>query len=97
MKIALMCAEKDPLDCHRTILVARELVGLGKDVDHILATGEIETHQAVMRRLYGRLGLSEEDLFRGPEDLDDEAYSMQEQKIAYVDEERATETQEGQK
>lgn len=96
MNIALMCAEKDPLDCHRAILVARELVGLGKEVAHILATGETETHGAAMKRLYERLGLSEGDLFRGSEDLDDEAYSMQEQKIAYVDEEHTPEKQGGQ-
>jgi len=32
MHVALMCAEKDPLNCHRTILVARELVDCGIDV-----------------------------------------------------------------
>ena len=31
MSIALMCAEKDPLECHRTILVARELVSSGSE------------------------------------------------------------------
>ena len=28
-RIAIMCAEREPLDCHRTILVSRELVRAG--------------------------------------------------------------------
>src|SRR5262249_40063791 len=35
--IALMCAEKEPLDCHRTLLVSRALVERGLVVRHILA------------------------------------------------------------
>ena len=53
MRIALMCAEKDPLQCHRTILVSRHLVEQGVDVLHILADGGIESHADVMRRLRG--------------------------------------------
>ncbi|MDG7000357.1 MAG: DUF488 domain-containing protein, partial [Nitrososphaerota archaeon] len=34
-RIALMCAEKDPLDCHRTILISRCLEELGVNVQHI--------------------------------------------------------------
>lgn len=90
MRVALMCAEKEPLDCHRTILVARELVRLGRDVDHILADGALEPHPAAMQRLRERLGLPQRDLLRTPEELDDEAYAAQERKIAYVSsEERA--------
>lgn len=36
--ICLMCAEKDPINCHRTILIARNLDKKGFDVKHILAT-----------------------------------------------------------
>lgn len=102
MNIALMCAEKDPIDCHRAILVARELVEQGKDVDHILATGEIETHQALERRLLEDRGLSGKTLpgwREGPEELEelkDKAYSMQEGKIAYVDKERSLGARENQ-
>ena len=92
MSIALMCAEKDPLDCHRTILVTRELVGLGKKVNHILADGELETHQEAMNRLCKQLGI-EEDLLRPPEELEDDAYTAQEEKIAYISVEHAQDTQ----
>ena len=40
-RIALTCAEKEPLDCHRTLLVAWELAALGVSVAHVLAGGEL--------------------------------------------------------
>ncbi len=40
--VALMCAEREPLDCHRTLLVARELEAIGMPVAHILADGCVE-------------------------------------------------------
>ena len=83
MSIALMCAEKDPLDCHRTILIARELVSMGKKVTHILADGELETHTAAIDRLCKQLGI-EEDLLRAPGEIEDDAYTAQEEKIAYA-------------
>ena len=49
-RIALMCAEKDPLDCHRTILVSRALVDRGIAVEHILSDGQSEAHNDAMIR-----------------------------------------------
>lgn len=82
-KIALMCAEKDPLDCHRTILVTRELVKLGRNVKHILADGSLETHSHAMSRLLDQLGLSGQDMFRSVEETISEAYEKQADRIAY--------------
>ena len=86
-RIALMCAEKDPLDCHRTILVARELVASGVDVTHILDNGSLEPHDETMKRLSEQLQLPLQDLFLTPKELEDRAYAAQEQRIAYVEEE----------
>ena len=83
MRIALMCAERDPLNCHRTILVARELVALGSKVNHILADGEIETHEAAMNRLCKQLNIGE-DLLRAPEELEKDAYAAREAQMAYT-------------
>jgi uncharacterized protein (DUF488 family) len=82
-KIALMCAEKDPLDCHRTILVARELVKCGCGVTHILADGSLESHDDAISRLVKRLDLGEEDMFRSWANTVAEAYEMQGDRIAY--------------
>lgn len=82
-RLALMCAEKDPLECHRAILVARHLAALGTHVEHIHADGRLESHEAALRRLAEMYNLSEEDLFRSREELLAEAYSRQEERIAY--------------
>ena len=37
---ALMCAEKDPINCHRAIMVARGLEKAGMDASHIRVDGE---------------------------------------------------------
>jgi uncharacterized protein (DUF488 family) len=50
-RIALMCAEKDPLHCHRTLLISPELERAGVPVTHILADGSLETHAALMQRV----------------------------------------------
>ena len=66
-RIALMCAEKEPLHCHRTLLVAQALAAEGNDVAHIHADGELERHAAAMDRLLEQFGLdAEEDLFAHP-------------------------------
>lgn len=49
--IALMCAEKEPLDCHRTVLICRHLRAMGFRVCHILADGRLEEHPETERRL----------------------------------------------
>lgn len=50
-KIAIMCAEKDPLDCHRSILISPILVSEGYSVVHILPDGKRETHSELEDRL----------------------------------------------
>jgi uncharacterized protein (DUF488 family) len=81
--VALMCAEKDPLDCHRTILVARHLVERGLEVKHVLAGGAVETHDDAVRRLLQVLSLPEQDMFRSREDIITDAYAIRGQAIAY--------------
>lgn len=85
-RIALMCAEKEPLECHRTLLVARVLVERGVDVVHIHADGRPESHGDAMERLLGITGLPREDLYRSRAELLAEALARQEEKVAYVDE-----------
>jgi uncharacterized protein (DUF488 family) len=85
-RIALMCAEREPLECHRTLLVARALHESGVEVQHILASGKLEAHSHAMLRLLDLTGLPREDLFRSEGELIDEAIARQEAKVAYVDE-----------
>jgi uncharacterized protein (DUF488 family) len=83
-RMSLMCAEREPLDCHRTILVARELEREGIPVSHILSDGSLESHEHAMQRLATSLKLTTTDLFSGPADLIDQAYDTQAGRIAYV-------------
>jgi uncharacterized protein (DUF488 family) len=84
-RLVLMCAEKEPLDCHRTLLVSRELERRGTSIVHILADGSSETQERTMSRLLDMVGLPEVDLFRTREELVSAACELREEKIAYVD------------
>src|ERR1700736_6296885 len=83
-RISLMCAEREPLECHRTILVARELVREGVAVTHILGDGSLETQEHAMQRLAASLKLTDTDLSSNPADLVEQAYDLQAARIAYV-------------
>lgn len=84
--IAIMCTEKDPLDCHRTLLVARQLVDRGARIDHIHADGRIESHAEAMVRLRGVHAMGQDELFRNEDEVLAEALARQESRIAFVDE-----------
>ncbi len=60
-RIALMCAEREPLHCHRTLLVAHALDAEGVDISHVHANGELESHAAAMDRLLASFGLHPQD------------------------------------
>jgi uncharacterized protein (DUF488 family) len=82
-RIALMCAEKEPLECHRTILVARELAAQGIKVKHILADGSMEDQEYTIERLVQRLRVPGSDMFRSQQEVVAEAYARQGNEIAY--------------
>lgn len=90
--VALMCAEKEPLECHRTLLVARALDELDVPVEHILPDGRLESHGDAMLRLLKVVRLPSQDLFRSRRELIALALAQQEERIAYVDEKLAVET-----
>jgi len=87
--LALMCAEKEPLHCHRSILVSREVERRGIRVEHILADGTLERHIDAESRLLKMLRMGETDLFRSREQIVADAYAQWGDRIAYTrDEER---------
>jgi uncharacterized protein (DUF488 family) len=55
-RLCLMCAEREPLDCHRCLLIGRALVGRGLTLGHVLADGTIEPHAATEARLLALAG-----------------------------------------
>jgi len=82
--IALMCAEKDPLTCHRTILICRHLRGENIRIRHILEDGSLEDHCNTEQRLMKLLKIDPADLFSTEEAQIERAYDLQADKIAYV-------------
>jgi uncharacterized protein (DUF488 family) len=83
-RLALMCAEKDPLECHRSILVGRSLIALGIAVDHILESGTLESQVCVLDRLLSRLYKDHEtDMFRSRYEMIEDAYAIQSARIAF--------------
>ena len=81
--IALMCAEKEPLDCHRTHLVAQALDAEGVEVMHILADGGLERHARTMdRSMADSGGKPDEDLF--PDALIEETTKDRSGRIAFA-------------
>jgi uncharacterized protein (DUF488 family) len=81
--IALLCAEKDPLTCHRTILVCRHLRGLGFPIQHIHEDGSLESHEAAEERLLQITDDAELFLFASRLEQIERAYDRQGLKIAY--------------
>ena len=83
LRIALMCAERDPLDCHRTILVCRALRTAGLDIQHILPDGSLESGSAAEGRLMAALNILP-DMFHDEAECVERAYDTQADRIAYV-------------
>jgi uncharacterized protein (DUF488 family) len=81
-RIAVMCAEKEPLECHRTLLVGRALVQRGAELRHILADGRIEPHLDLEARLL-RLAKETVDLLNDRDAALARAYDRQGRRMAY--------------
>lgn len=81
---ALMCAEKDPMDCHRCLLVGRHLHGRGESVRHVLFDGTIETQQDVEKRMLKAAGLDADDLFRSHDERVDQAYALRNRRVGFA-------------
>jgi uncharacterized protein (DUF488 family) len=81
-RIALLCAEKDPLMCHRAILICRHL-RRDLDIRHILEDGRLEAHADAELRLLDLLGLPRGDLLSSVEEMIELAYDQQGERIAW--------------
>ena len=86
-RIALMCSESEPITCHRTILVCREVKKICPDLEitHILGDGTEERQEDSEKRLINLHKLQPElfgDL-TSTSGLIEKAYDLQAEKIAY--------------
>jgi uncharacterized protein (DUF488 family) len=82
-RLCLMCSERDPLDCHRCLLVARALAARGVTIGHILHDGGTESHAAIERRLLD-IACEDNDLFAtGQEERLAAAYRRRVRAVVY--------------
>ncbi len=86
-RIALLCSEGDPLDCHRMVLVARHASRFA-NIFHILADGSLESHVQAEQRLLQRQARSEADLFLSSEERLVDAYTKRGVEIAWIENSR---------
>jgi uncharacterized protein (DUF488 family) len=82
-RIALMCAEKDPITCHRNILICRQLRAKDISIYHIMEDESLENNCDSERRMMKMLKIPEVQLFESPEELVQRAYHIQGEKIAF--------------
>lgn len=83
-RIAMMCSEHDPLDCHRCLLVGRALRSR-VSVGHILGTGAITSQEEIEDKLMRMSGNANADLFEPHEIRLAKAYRERSMKIAYTE------------
>ena len=82
-RLALMCSEREPLDCHRCLLVSRTMAERGIVIGHILGDGSVEPHAATEERLLAGLRPGAgADLFGNRESRLAEAYRRRARRIA---------------
>ena len=83
-RIALMCSERDPLTCHRCLLVGRALTERGARVSHILDGGKRASHTAIEDELLARTGRNGDDLFAPRAERLAAAYRDHARKVAFA-------------
>jgi uncharacterized protein (DUF488 family) len=84
-RIAVMCSEHGPLDCHRCLLVARALTERGIRVSHILGRGEIVSHARIEDKLLELSGRSTDDFFAPRAERLAGAYRDRARKVAFAE------------
>lgn len=75
-RVAVTCSEGEPLNCHRSVLLARYFTALGVPVQHILPNSRLEAHEQTLERMLQAHELAEADLFRTRQQAIEDAYRI---------------------
>lgn len=84
-RIAIMCAEQNPLECHRCLLVGRALHASGRTPVHLLHDGSSKTQADIESELLALAGKEADDLFAPIAERIEAAYWAQNRKNAFVE------------
>jgi uncharacterized protein (DUF488 family) len=82
-RIAIMCSEKEPLECHRFSLISYSLKKEGIKISHILENGSVMDNSEVEKKLLPPIA----NMFKSSEEEIEEGYKKIEEKISFVREE----------
>ena len=82
-RVCVMCSEREPLECHRCLLVTRALAARGLNVGHILYDGTTEPHAATEQRLLALEGEGQDLFVTGQNERLAAAYSRRARAVAY--------------
>lgn len=84
--IALMCTEKDPLQCHRFSLVSKSLKPeVQNTINHILFDGSLETTSSLEMRMLKKYQLEPSLFENNLANLTEQAYLLVGKQIAYAE------------
>ncbi|MDD3436717.1 MAG: DUF488 domain-containing protein [Candidatus Gastranaerophilales bacterium] len=88
INFVLMCAEKDPINCHRSIMIAHAMQKNGIQVLHIMYDGQLQPQNEIDKKLLelyfpdrNQLNLFTQSL--DEQELIEQAYKKQNEKIGY--------------
>lgn len=84
-RIAMMCSERSPLDCHRCLLVGRALAERGVTVRHLLPDGETLAQPEIEEQLLAMAGKHHDDMFASPAERLNDAYRERARKVAFAE------------
>lgn len=82
-KVALMCSERNPLDCHRCLLVGRALKERKTRVMHIMDNGDVRSQEEIECDLLKRSDMNDGDMFKSLDERLALAYGARAKRVAY--------------
>lgn len=82
-RLALMCSEHSPYDCHRCLLVGRALKEESVSIGHVLPNGNIHSQETIEAELLRMSSLGSHDMFKPSEDNLAKAYRARSLRVAY--------------
>ena len=87
---ALMCSEKDPISCHRAILICKHLQSENLLIRHVIDKQTVEDHKDLEQRLINNLKIHPDFFENNPSTMIERAYEIQASRIAYTQDLQST-------
>lgn len=84
-RIAMMCSERHPLDCHRCLLVGRTLKERGHVIRHIVQESAPIDQDQIERWLLDQAGKTHDDMFIPYQVRLNEAYRERSNRVAFME------------